>query len=167
MLPTVTARSSGLSPMALLQDLSRNIDRVLGGGSDFAPRWGDGAHPSAEMFETDEAVHLRIDAPGRDPDDFDIELENRVLTVSVRRRAEMEPDRGEGTRTWIREWSLGEWTRSFVLPFGADQEGIQAVYERGVLSIAVPKVPEARPRRIPVARDGMRGRLVSGGKKAS
>lgn len=164
MLPTVTARPSGLSPMAMIQDLTRSLERVLQDGS--GPRRSSwiGARPSAEMFETDDAVRLRIEAPGYDPDDFDIEIENRMLTVSARRETAGESGE-EGVRTWVREWALEEWERSFALPMGAEQDDVRAVYERGVLEITVPKAPEARPRRIRIAAGGKRRRLFSGQKE--
>lgn len=162
MLPTMRERGAGLSPLTVLQDLSRRLDDAMDGGLWNAGWQGLARVPAADLVERSDAVHVRIDAPGRSEEDFDLRFEGGILTVSADAPAREEGEEDDEVRAWRREWTLGAWQRSFTLPYAIDADGIRATYDRGVLEIVLPKLEEARPRRVPVSSGSKRRRLFSG-----
>ncbi|MFH1297358.1 MAG: Hsp20/alpha crystallin family protein [Bacteroidota bacterium] len=97
--------------------------------------------PSANIIEKTEGFELEIAAPGLKKDDFNISLENSVLTVS----SEMEDEKMEEGKNYTRkEFSYGSFSRSFTLPKSVDTEKIKADYQDGILKIDLPKRAEAK-----------------------
>lgn len=120
-----------------LSDMVSNIfDNDL--GDFFGKRFSD---PAANILETTEAFHLEIAAPGMMKDDFKINLENNILTIS----AEVEDAKREEGKNYSRkEFYYGSFSRSFTLPKTIDLEKIKAEYESGILKVSLPKKEEAR-----------------------
>jgi HSP20 family protein len=97
--------------------------------------------PAANILENPESFQLELAAPGMNKDDFKIQLENNILTVS----AEMEDEKREEGKTYSRkEFYYGSFSRSFTLPKIIDLDKIKADYENGVLKVVLPKKEEAR-----------------------
>jgi HSP20 family protein len=111
--------------------------------------------PATDLVETQDAYVLRADLPGLDASDVSIELENRVLTVSGERRAESTED-GAGYRRVER--SFGAFRRALTLPAGVDAEAITASFDKGVLSVRVPKPEAVKPHRVSIAVEGAQSR---------
>ena len=120
-----------------LSDMVNNIfDNDL--GDFFGKRFSD---PAANIIENSDSFHLEIAAPGMVKDDFKINLENNILTISV----EVEYQKREEGRNYSRkEFYYGSFSRSFTLPKTIDLENIKADYESGILKIALPKKDEAK-----------------------
>ncbi len=134
-----------------LRDLARMQDEVARLFDDrYANRTAGesvGWTPSCDIFEDEEAVTLRFELAGVDPKDVDIRFENGVLTL----RGERKLDREEKRENYHRvEMSYGTFTRSFSLPGTIDAEKIRAESKSGVLSVVLPKRPEAKPKAIQV-----------------
>jgi HSP20 family protein len=103
--------------------------------------------PAVDIYEDDEGVTLRFELAGVEPKDVDIRFENGVLTL----RGERKLDREEKRENYHRvERSYGTFTRSFTLPGTVDAEKIRAESKNGVLTVALPKKAEAKPRAIQV-----------------
>jgi HSP20 family protein len=105
--------------------------------------------------EKPDAFELVADAPGFTTDNITITLdENRTLTVSGKLEQDKEESTGEGERkVWRSERRSQQFTRSFTLPENTKPEEICASLEKGVLTVSIPKKPEApkpEPRRIEV-----------------
>ena len=97
--------------------------------------------PAANIIELPEAFHLDIAAPGMKKEDFKINLENNILTIS----AEMEDEKNEEGKNYTRkEFYYGSFSRSFTLPRTINLDKIQADYQNGILKITLPKKEEAR-----------------------
>jgi HSP20 family protein len=112
--------------------------------------WGDRREswlPAIDVFDTKEAVVLKAELPGMDPDDIQIEVEDNVLTVKGERRFEEEVDEERYYRV---ERRYGSFQRSIALPQTVKATDISASYEDGILTITVPKVEEQQPKRIEV-----------------
>jgi HSP20 family protein len=115
--------------------------------------------PSVDVEETDDAMVLTADLPGFDPERVDIQVENQVLTLSGTRDSVRE-DRGQDgaqdgaqendRRVHLRERSWGSFSRSFTLPRTIRTEEISASFDRGVLTVHMPKSAEARSRKIDI-----------------
>ncbi len=97
--------------------------------------------PAVNIKETDKAYVIELAAPGLKKDDFNIELENNVLTISYKRQEEKEEEEANYTR---REFYFTEFKRSFTLPEDANLEKIDAKYKDGILEITIEKKEEAQ-----------------------
>ncbi|MDP1623673.1 MAG: Hsp20/alpha crystallin family protein [Bacteroidales bacterium] len=124
-------------PRNPLSDMVSNIfDNDL--GDFFGKRFSD---PAANIIENNDSFHLEIAAPGMVKDDFKINLENNILTIS----AEVDDQKREDGKNYSRkEFYYGSFSRSFTLPKTIDLDNIRADYENGILKIALPKKDEAK-----------------------
>ncbi|MEZ5126551.1 MAG: Hsp20/alpha crystallin family protein [Thermoleophilia bacterium] len=116
------------------------VDQVWGGRQE---SW----LPAIDVFDTKDAVVLKAELAGMNPDDIHIEVEDNVLTVKGERRFEEEVDEERYYRV---ERRFGSFQRSLALPQGMKPSDIAASYEDGILTITVPKVEEEKPKRIEV-----------------
>jgi HSP20 family protein len=130
--------------LARLQD---EVNRLFDPGTLYRSGESMGWTPACDIYEDEEAVSLRFELAGVDPKDVDVRFENGVLTVKGERKLEQEEKRENYHRV---ERSYGTFTRSFSLPGSLDAEKIKAETKHGVLTITLPKKPEAKPRAIQV-----------------
>lgn len=101
--------------------------------------------PLVNIKETNENFEVEMAAPGMNKEDFKVELDGTVLTITSEKRNEQEVKEGE--RYSKREFSYQSFQRSFQLPKEVvDADKIEAKYENGVLRLVVPKKEEAKPR---------------------
>jgi len=99
--------------------------------------------PAVNIQETEDNFIVEVAAPGKSREDFQIELDNDMLTISSedRRENEVQENNGKYTR---KEFSYSTFKRSFSLPESVDNEKIGASYKNGVLEINLPKREEAK-----------------------
>ena len=103
--------------------------------------------PALDVRESQDRFDVTVDLPGLEPDDVNVTFEDGMLSISGKREFSAE-DRGE---TWHRiERSFGTFARSMRLPQTADTERIEATFDKGVLTVLVPKTEQAKPRTIEV-----------------
>jgi len=114
--------------------------------------------PTFEVKERDDSFVLRGDMPGVKEADLDVNLIGTRLSISGRR--EQEEEHKEGERYYMYERHFGSFTRTFTLPEGIDADAIEADLSDGVLTVVVPKRPEAKPRKISI-RDRIKNALKS------
>ena len=119
------------------------FDAPPGGNGGTARRWV----PAMDLVETDDHFVLRADLPGLSQDDVNIEVEDRVLTVSGERRAEHE-SKSEGYHRVERAY--GAFSRSLTLPEGIDADAVEATFDRGVLEVRIPKPEQRKPRKVSI-----------------
>ena len=109
--------------------------------------------PAVNIRETDKSYEVEMAAPGMKKEDFKIELENNILTISSEKEEEQEEDGKE--KYSRREYSYESFQRSFNLPKEVvDEEKIEAHYKNGVLQLTIPKKEKAKqkpPKKIQVA----------------
>jgi HSP20 family protein len=104
----------------------------------FGRRFSD---PAANIIENPDSFQLDLAAPGLKKDDFKINLENNILTVS----SEVQDEKAEEGKNYSRkEFYYGSFSRSFTLPKSIDLDKISADYESGILKVKLPKKEEAR-----------------------
>ncbi len=97
--------------------------------------------PAANIIEHPDSFELNLAAPGMKKEDFKINLENNILTIS----SEMKEEEAEEKKTFTRrEFFYGSFSRSFTLPKTIDLEKIKADYENGLLKVMLPKKDEER-----------------------
>jgi HSP20 family protein len=145
-----------LSPFESVSRLARLMDEgfPLGDG-----RGADLGVPEVDVEETTDAIILTADLPGFDPDQVEISVENQMLTLSgtrerIRESAvpseEGEQETSGPSRMHVRERRWGSFTRSFTLPRTIRSDDISASFDRGVLTVHMPKAAEARSRKIEI-----------------
>lgn len=99
--------------------------------------------PSVNIVEGKEDFRIEVAAPGLEKDDFKIDLENNVLTISSEREESSEQQENDN-RYMRREFCYSSFRRAFSLPNTVDADKIEANHKNGVLSIAIPKREEAK-----------------------
>src|SRR5437867_12597049 len=103
--------------------------------------------PLCDSYEEGDNIVVKAELPGVDKSNIDVQVENNVLTLRGERKRDNEVKSENLYRT---ERFFGAFTRSFTLPVSVDTEKIRAEYKDGVLQVFLPKVEEARPRKIKV-----------------
>lgn len=99
-----------------------------------------------DLYETDDSFVVKAFVPGVMPDKLDITTQQNTVTI----RAEQPEEAHEDVRYYLRERPSGAWLRSFDLPAAIDAQHIDARLEQGVLTLTVPKAPEAKPHKISI-----------------
>ena len=107
--------------------------------------------PSVDIYENKEQIVLEAELPGMNREDFDLTVENNVITLRGERRFEKKEDTDNYHRV---ERAYGSFTRSFTLPNTVSGEGASADYRNGVLRVTLPKREETKARRIEVKGEG-------------
>ena len=102
--------------------------------------------PRTDIYETDEQVVILLDLPGAMEETIDISLEKKLLTIN----AVSTHGAPGGYSLAFAEFSAGDYERSFRVTDQINSEGIEAVYKDGVLKLTLPKVEEAKARKISV-----------------
>ena len=105
--------------------------------------------PAVEVTESHDALILSAELPGLEEKNLKISIENNVLTLSGEKEEEI-TDAPPAKTYYINERYYGAFQRSFALPRTVDVDHVKAVFEKGVLSITLPKLPQAKGRQIPV-----------------
>jgi HSP20 family protein len=104
--------------------------------------------PSADVYEDENNLELRVEIPGVNERDFYISIQDNVLTVKGERKQEKH-EKSENFRR--QERPCGKFSRSFTLPGSVDPEHVNADYVNGVLHIRLAKRAEARPKQIQIS----------------
>jgi HSP20 family protein len=130
--------------------LRREMDHLLDrfGG---APAWsGDwrGVFPAVNLYETADAYQLMAELPGVAPDEIRVSLEGSTLTLEGERKIDY--SRRDETSLHRRERQTGAFRRAFELPAPVDADNVEATHRNGVLTLRLPKSPDAQPRQISV-----------------
>ena len=99
--------------------------------------------PRANIYKKDYGYTIELAAPGLSRDDFEMSVENGVLSIKV----ETENGANESQEIRRREWNYMSFTRSFTLPETTSVDNINARYEAGILHIDVPVEKERNDRR--------------------
>ncbi len=134
------------NPNAAFAALDRLMNDVATPSAD---GWtGYGLCPAADIVESEAEFRVVLDLPGQDPKAIQIQVENDTLTVQAERKFG-EPAKGETVHR--SERAAGTFYRSFTLPSSVDAAKVDAKYENGVLTVALPKREEAKPRTIQVS----------------
>jgi HSP20 family protein len=140
--------------MSIQGELNRLFDRTLAGDESRGGRElatdsvaPDSWAPALDVYEGQDGLELTLDLPGIDPEAVELTVEDSVLTISGRR--EFRSDVSEENYRRV-ERRYGSFARSLVLPPTADAEGIEASFDKGVLTIEVPTREAAKPKKIEI-----------------
>jgi HSP20 family protein len=103
--------------------------------------------PRIDAFDREKELVIRVELSGVKPEDVDITVEDRTLTIKGKRQFEETTEQGRYHR---REIFTGEFKRTLVLPEGLNAEEVSAKAENGLLSVTIPRRPEVLPRKVKV-----------------
>ncbi|HHM21507.1 MAG TPA: Hsp20/alpha crystallin family protein [Bacteroidetes bacterium] len=115
------------------------------GNSDFPVSFSNGIvqnSPAVNIMETDNNFRIELAAPGFNKNDFEVKVDQGLLTISGRKEVKNEDTNEQYTR---REFNYVEFTRNFQLPESVNPEAIKAGYENGILHVVLDKKDEAKP----------------------
>ena len=142
--PAVFAPFSRLSSLSTEVDRLFNAFRFFGGNEERFDGWA----PAVDLYHDKDSVTLRAELPGMKKEDIHVSLHEDVLTLSGERRQEKQHDEKGALRS---ERFFGKFERRFTLPVRVDASRVAASYEDGILTVALPKAEEAKPRQIDVS----------------
>lgn len=125
-------------PLSLFRsEFDTLFDRFFGNWPAFDGGW---AGWGLDLDETDNEVTVKVDAPGFEPGDFDIQVSGDALRITAERKS------GKGDRRAYER----QFQRVVTLPAAVDAEKVEAKYRNGVLELTLPKTEQAKWKKIPV-----------------
>lgn len=124
------------SPWREMNTLQRQMNRLFdeavpATGWDRLPRV-----PAAEIEDTKDAIHLKLEIPGMEAKDLDVQVTEDTVSVSGERKSETKAEEKGVTRS---EFQYGKFRRVIPLPARIQNTDVQAEYKDGVLSLTLPK----------------------------
>ncbi len=145
----------GIDPFTAMRREMENLLESFTQGLEGAPEVSENGFfsPVVEVKEDEKGLTIAAELPGIEPDDVSVELDNGVLTLKAERKMEREEDKEEkeGVKYHVMERAYGTFLRRFSLPWEADEDKIEANFDKGVLTIFVPrKVEEKKAKKISV-----------------
>jgi HSP20 family protein len=109
---------------------------------------GWGAVPAVDIVEKDKAYEISAELPGLDEKDIEVKFADGLLTI----KGEKQEEKEEKTKDYyLSERRYGSFQRSIRLPEGTDGDKIEAALKKGVLTVTVPKAPEAQKKEKKIA----------------
>jgi HSP20 family protein len=122
------------------RDFQRQVDRVT------RHAFGQAGGMPLDVVRHENDVTLRLDVPGIDPEQIEVTVDRGILTISGKR----EEERAENDKFFVRERTMGTFTRRMRLPESLNAEAVEASHANGVLEVRIPVLEQAKPRKVEV-----------------
>lgn len=128
-------------PFREIESLQKEMNRLFDSfGTEDKGLFGNGNFvPSAELNETDTAIDLKVEVPGMNPDDIDLQVTADSVAISGERKSETKSEENGVTRS---EFRYGSFRRVIPLPSRIQNTNVTAEYKDGILKLHLPKVEE-------------------------
>ncbi len=123
---------------SIQKEMNRMFDSIASRTTD---KWGSAFVPAAEMEETSEAIHLKLEVPGLDAKDIDIQVSAEAVSISGERKSETKTEEKGMTRS---EFRYGSFRRIIPLPVRVQNTSVNAEYKDGILNLTLPKAEEEK-----------------------
>ena len=124
-------------------ELQREMNRLFSNAGRRSPT----DYPAVNIWEKDGAALVTAEVPGIDPEKMDVSVSGDILTIAGAPAAN-EFKKGE---TYLRqERMIGGFKRSIQLPFSVDAQNVEARYDKGVLTVTLPRLKEELPKKIQI-----------------
>jgi len=125
-------------PFREIDTLQREMNRLLEGWATMPTGAGvaNAFIPPAELQETPESIRLKIEVPGLQPDDFEVQVTAEAVSVKGERKTETKSEENGSMRT---EFRYGRFQRVIPLPARIQNDKVEAAYDTGVLTLTLPK----------------------------
>lgn len=121
--------------------LSDLFDELFTGMPSFNRPQQNWMMPPVNIHETNDAYHIELVAPGLKKEDFKVNVEKGMLTISYEKNAETEKNE---YKTHRKEFTKTNFKRSFSVEDKINVDGIEAMYENGILKLLLPKKEEMK-----------------------
>ena len=155
--PFRTKRTLGMEPfgMSSLADVRDEMNRLFEGfltRSALPPAWQEGQQPTEwlpaiDVSETDAQIQVRVELPGIDPADVNVNVSEDRLVISGEKQS---TKTASGNGFSHREIRCGAFSRSIPLPETVDPAKVSAKYDKGMLTFEMTKSPASASRKVPV-----------------
>ena len=130
------------NPWQEINSLQRQFDRLL---NDVPANWDNFSNlsrvPAAELTETDDALHLKLEVPGIEAKDLDVQVMADRVAIAGERKSETTAEENGSTRS---EFRYGKFSRVIPLPARIQNTNVTADYKDGILSLTLPKSEEEK-----------------------
>lgn len=124
-------------PFREIDTLQREMNRLLDSVATTPEGERSGRFiPPAEMHETPEAIHLRVELPGMEAKDLDVQVTAEAVAITGDRKFESQTEESGFTRS---EFHYGKFQRVIPLPVRIQNEKVNAEYKNGILNLTLPK----------------------------
>jgi HSP20 family protein len=133
--------------VSIQDELNRLFGRTFAGAASMRPSARSTWIPSMDVVETQDRIVATLELPGIGPDEVEVSVEDSTLTVSGTRERADEVKEEQYHRV---ERRYGAFSRAIALPETADADRVEAHFDKGVLTIEVPKVERAKPKKIEI-----------------
>ncbi|GAB4367474.1 MAG: Hsp20/alpha crystallin family protein [Elainellaceae cyanobacterium] len=130
---------------SLQREMNRLFDRFLPSGND--EMRSIAFIPSAEMEETDDAIHLKLEVPGMEAKDLEVEVTEGAVAIKGERKSESKTEEKGVVRS---EFHYGAFERRIPLPARIQTGKVQAECKNGVLNLTLPKVESEQRKAVKV-----------------
>ncbi|WAL58151.1 Hsp20/alpha crystallin family protein [Thermocoleostomius sinensis] len=140
------------APIREIENLQREMNQLFDTLAPTASNRSNGNNglafvPAAELSETQEAIHLRVELPGMDAKELDVQVMAEAVSISGERKAEARSEQNGVMRS---EFRYGKFQRVIPLPTRVQNDKVEANYTNGVLSLTLPKVDAEKNRVVKV-----------------
>ncbi|MDB9418227.1 Hsp20/alpha crystallin family protein [Microcystis aeruginosa] len=133
---------------SLQKEMNRLFDRLVPTDIGNGEKVGLSFIPAAEVTETPEAVQLKLEIPGMEAKDLNVEVTADSLTINGERKSEIKTEEEGFTRT---EFRYGKFHRVIPLPARVDNNNVNAEYKDGILNLTLPKAEEEKNKVVKVS----------------
>ncbi|MBE9103367.1 Hsp20/alpha crystallin family protein [Vacuolonema iberomarrocanum] len=130
----------------LRREMDRMFDRFMGGLDEGRSELA--FIPSAEMDETSEEIHLKLEVPGLEAEDLDVSVTDDAVSIKGERQSETKTEE-KGMVT--SEFHYGKFERVIPLPAHVQNDRVTAEYKNGILNLTLPKAEEEKERVVKVS----------------
>jgi len=150
-----TAIEQAVGPITSLRERVDHLFDEFQGGWPFGKMQHRAAHsigvpfdwvfqsPAVDFVDREKDIQLKAELPGMDEKDIEVQLTDRMLSISGEKKEEREEGEEEGNY-YLSERRYGSFKRSLSIPEGVDPDKVEASFNKGVLTVTLPKTPEAQ-----------------------
>lgn len=138
---------NSMNPWREIEQIQREMNRLASSMNTFNRSRVAPGYPAINVWANEEGVAVTAELPGVKPEDINISVVGQTFTLSGTRQPD---DLKDGERYHRRERRHGKFTRTFELPFGVEADQVEAVFDKGVLQVSLPRAEEEKPRKITV-----------------
>lgn len=135
------------TPWQEMERLHREVDRLFSDSFTMSGGRTAPTYPAINVWTNEDGAVVTAELPGVDADDIDISVVGDTLTLSG---ARVPLALEEGDKYHRRERGYGKFNRSFQLPFLVEADNVEALFEKGILHLSLPRAEADKPRKISV-----------------
>lgn len=134
-------------------EIEKSFDDFFSRPFSLRPYWDDQNSevafwkPAVNVHENEENLAIEVQLPGIDKEDVNLSVNDHTLEIRGERKADTKKEKNG---YHVQEFRYGAFSRSFRLPSYVDPDKLKATYERGILTVTVPKHEKAKPRTIEI-----------------